>query len=72
MPIAIIPTGGSSDTCKKVTCGVQTDLLTVCDPSLAYPQGSDTVCESMAVKWLSTAEGGRVLSVPVHGSGPIR
>ena len=45
VPMAIIPTGGTSGECKKVTCGAETDLLSVCDPSLAYPHGSDTVCE---------------------------
>lgn len=46
VPIAITPTGGSGEKCKKVSCGATTDLLTQCDPSLAFPFGSDTVCES--------------------------
>jgi hypothetical protein len=44
VPIAITPTGGTGKKCTKVTCGATTDLLTKCDPALAFPFGSDTVC----------------------------
>lgn len=49
VPIAITPTGGVGDQCQKVTCGAETDLLTQCDPALAFPSGSDTVCKSFTL-----------------------
>lgn len=68
VPIVITPTGGVGEQCQKVTCGVETDLLTQCDPALAFPSGSETVCK-LASEWLILLPADqltRVMSQPLH------
>ncbi|TYJ57676.1 hypothetical protein B9479_001530 [Cryptococcus floricola] len=40
LPVTITP---SDSSCTRSSCGAETDILTQCDPYLAYPQGNDKI-----------------------------